>query len=71
MAKILRIGMEPWRMTPTSEREVVQATYDRLARKYKGLDSDMIRAAWRRHLDQEPTEQVVEGIRTGQKLRFR
>jgi hypothetical protein len=51
--------------------EVMQATYDRLVRKYRGADPDMIRAAWRRQLDQNPTDQIVEGIRTGQRLRFR
>ena len=48
----------------------MQATYNRLMRRYKGLDPEMIRAAWRRHLDQDPSEQVIEGIRTGAKLRF-
>ncbi len=70
MAKVRRVGMEPWRLTPTSEREVAQATYDRLARRYRGLDPAMIRAAWRRYMDTEPTDQIVEGIRTGRKLRF-
>ena len=71
MSILRRVGMEPWRYTPASHREAMQATYDRLSRKYKGLDPSIIRAAWRRHLDEDPTEQVVEGIRTGKKLRFK
>ncbi|MDH3729891.1 MAG: hypothetical protein OES13_02020 [Acidimicrobiia bacterium] len=71
MSKVRRVGMEPWRAPPQSEAEVLQATYDRLARRYKGLDGVIIRAAWRRHLDMEPTDQIVEGIRTGRRLRFR
>ena len=68
MSKLRRL--EPWRLAPQSQREVMQATYNRLMRRYKGLDPEMIRSAWRRHLDQDPSEQVIEGIRTGAKLRF-
>ena len=71
MGKILKIGMEPWRYQPQGDREVAQATYDRLARKYKGLDENIIRTAWRRHMNSEPTQQIVDGIRTGKRLRFR
>jgi hypothetical protein len=71
MSKLRNVGMEPWREQPRTMTEVMQATYDRLVRKYRGLDPDMIRAAWRRQLDQNPTDQIVEGIRTGQRLRFR
>ena len=70
MGKILKVGMEPWRYQPTSDREAAQATYDRLSRKYKGLEDHIIRAAWRRTMNAEPTQQIIDGIRDGKRLRF-
>jgi hypothetical protein len=70
MAKIVQVGRQPWRAEPQTDPEVFQVTYDRLCRKYKGLDAPIIRAAWRRHLGSEPTDQIIEGIRTGRRLRF-
>ena len=71
MSKLSRARLEPWNDGPVTEAEAQQATYNRLARRYKGLDANIIRAAWRRNLDMEPTDQIVEGIRTGRRLRFR
>ena len=62
--------MKPWQNQPQTDGEVYQATYDRLARRYRGLDPAMIRAAWRRYVGTEPTEEIVDGIRSGRKLRF-
>ena len=70
MAKILKINSEPAHPTREIDREIAQATYDRLVRRYQGLGDDIIRAAWRRYLGSDPTEQIIEGIRTGKRLRF-
>ena len=71
MTRLRNVRMEPWRDQPRTLAEVMQATYDRLVRRYKGSDPEMIRAAWRRQLDQDPTDEIVESIRTGQRVRFR
>ena len=70
MAKILRIGGEVRPEGTEIDREIAQATYDRLVRRYQGLSDDIIRAAWRRYLGSDPTDQITEGIRTGKRLRF-
>ena len=70
MARIVKIGGEARSHSPDIDREIAQATYDRLVRRYQGLSDDIIRAAWHRYLGSEPTEQIIEGIRTGKRLRF-
>ena len=70
MARIVKIGGDPRTQNAEIDREVAQATYDRLVRRYQGLSDEIIRAAWHRYLGSEPTEQITEGIRTGRRLRF-